>query len=256
MPCSLPSVQCSNSLSYIDPLLSLLWFPISSGCCWFDSIIASTEIFLIALWPFFCGFVEVKGWEGWWCEIILIWVGGISHTSRYCHSVRKWKQIFIVDWKTFYDWVEELESIILPRCRASHLILCVQTSFFLFHHFTSLFSSHRRRVARDGWCTLLEARRLQGPGRRLSLPKENPERLWGWHGHHVSHCVLNVFAFAWVESRWQVKQSSVIVLFPRLNRWNTSVFLSNRPYSPAIPRIPCVSPETVLLDQVGWTPDV
>lgn len=28
-------------------------------------------------------------------------------------------------------------------------------------------------------------------------------------------------------------------------------FLSNRPYSPAIPRIPCVSPETVMLDQVG-----
>uniref|UniRef100_A0A8C3AS60 Ankyrin 1 n=1 Tax=Cyclopterus lumpus TaxID=8103 RepID=A0A8C3AS60_CYCLU len=30
-----------------------------------------------------------------------------------------------------------------------------------------------------------------------------------------------------------------------------SHFLSDRPYSPAIPRIPCVSPETVLLDQVG-----
>lgn len=29
---------------------------------------------------------------------------------------------------------------------------------------------------------------------------------------------------------------------------------SCRPYSPAIPRIPCVSPETVLLDQVGFTP--
>ena len=34
---------------------------------------------------------------------------------------------------------------------------------------------------------------------------------------------------------------------------NYSHFLSCRPYSPAIPRIPCVSPETVLLDQVGLT---
>ena len=33
--------------------------------------------------------------------------------------------------------------------------------------------------------------------------------------------------------------------------WWLNRFLSARPYSPAIPRIPCVSPETVLLDQVG-----
>lgn len=49
-----------------------------------------------------------------------------------------------------------------------------------------------------------------------------------------------------VLSVFQKKVSSCLTLF--------ALFL--RPYSPAIPRIPCVSPETVLLDQVGLTNDV
>lgn len=40
------------------------------------------------------------------------------------------------------------------------------------------------------------------------------------------------------------------------NNSQLHLLFSYRPYSPAIPRIPCVSPETVLLDQVGLTHDV
>lgn len=52
------------------------------------------------------------------------------------------------------------------------------------------------------------------------------------------HCRRNF------ESRIIVGYLSLVLYYSR--------FLSYRPYSPAIPRIPCVSPETVLLE-VGWT---
>lgn len=49
-------------------------------------------------------------------------------------------------------------------------------------------SPRRRRAAGDGWSSLPEAWWLQGPGRRLPVPEENPEGLWGRDGHHVSRC--------------------------------------------------------------------
>lgn len=69
------------------------------------------------------------------------------------------------------------------------LILPEKESAFFFLTLTSSFWTDRRRAARNGRCTLPEAWRFQGPGRRLPVTEENPERLWGRHGHHVSQCV-------------------------------------------------------------------